>query len=140
MKRDPRLQGLSSDHHHGLVLARRTSRACAGDGAGRELVRSVRRAFDAELEPHFRAEEEVLLPPLAGVAPDLVQRTLGEHAELRGHLAAAEAGHPRRLAEFAALLERHIRFEERVLFPAAEARLPGEALDRVARRVPYRAP
>ena len=138
MKRDPRLQGLSSEHHRGLVLARYVSRACAAGRADATLAGAVRQGFDRDLEPHFRAEEELLLPPLAAAgARDLVERTLREHATLRAHLGAAECGAPARLAEFAAGLEEHIRFEERELFPAAEERLAAEVLDGVRRRVPH---
>ena len=128
MKRNPRLQGLSSDHHQGLVLARRVAQ-------GHLAVGAVRERFDAELEPHFEVEEEVLLPALeaAGEAV-LAERTRRDHRALRGLLAGAERGEPGRLAEFAALLEQHIRFEERELFPAAEARLGEEQLDRVRAR------
>jgi hemerythrin-like domain-containing protein len=123
MKRDARLHDLSSEHHHGLVLARRIAQ-------GRLDVAAVRQRFDAELTPHFRVEEEVLLPALeeAGEVA-LVDRTRREHAELRGMLAAAERGETGRLADFAAALEQHIRFEERELFPGAEARLTEEQLE-----------
>ena len=77
MKRDPRLHGLSSEHHHGLVLARRVAQA-------RLEAASVRQRFDAELEPHFQLEEEALLPALeAAGAVALAARTRREHAELR---------------------------------------------------------
>jgi hemerythrin-like domain-containing protein len=125
MKRDRRLHGLSSEHHHGLVLARRVAQ-------GRLDAAAVRQQFDGELTHHFRMEEEVLLPALeASGEVALAARTRRDHAELRDLLAAAERGEPGRLAEFAALLERHIRFEEHELFPAAEERLSAEQLDRV---------
>lgn len=136
MKRDARLHGLTSDHHHALVLARRVAREHTAGGA--ELVHAVREAFERELAPHFAVEEEVLLPALAAVgASNLVERTREEHALLRGHLAAAESGNHERLADFATLLERHVRFEENELFPAAEARLGGEVLATVAARRPH---
>jgi hemerythrin-like domain-containing protein len=131
MKRDPRLHGLTSDHHQGLVLARRIARGGVDAAA-------VRQRFDAELEPHFLAEEELLLPALAAAGePELVARTERDHAAMRAHLAAAERGEPERLAAFAALLEEHIRFEERELFPAAESRLSRSALDRIEERRPH---
>jgi hypothetical protein len=134
MKRDPRLQGLSSDHHQGLVLARRIAQ-------GKLDATAVRQHFDAELEPHFRAEEELMLPALeAAGESELVARTWGDHAALRAHLAAAEGGEAGRLEAFAALLDEHIRFEERELFPAAEARVPASALDRIHERKPHKRP
>lgn len=132
MKRDPRLHGLTSDHHQGLVLARRIARGSLDAAA-------VRQRFETELEPHFLAEEELLLPALAAAGePALVARTERDHAALRAHLAAAQRGEPGRLAAFAALLEEHIRFEERELFPAAESRLPRSALDGIEQRRPHR--
>jgi phytoene dehydrogenase-like protein len=131
MKRDPRLHGLTSDHHQGLVLARRIAR-------GSVDVAAARQRFDTELEPHFLAEEELLLPALAAAGePELVARTEQDHATMRAHLAAAERGEPERLAAFAALLEEHIRFEERELFPAAESRVSGSVLDRIEERRPH---
>jgi iron-sulfur cluster repair protein YtfE (RIC family) len=130
MKRDPRLHGLTSDHHQGLVLARRIVQ-------GRMDAAEVRQRFDAELEPHFAAEEELLLPALEASAPELVARTRSDHEGMRAHLAAAERGDAASLAAFGALLDAHIRFEERELFPAAEAQADAEALDRIAVRKPH---
>jgi hypothetical protein len=138
MKRDPRLHGLSAEHHHALVLARRVADACAaGQAAG--LAAELRARFDAELAPHFATEEELLLPALreAGLEA-LAARTATEHDELRAHLAAAERGDTGRLAAFAAALTDHVRFEERELFPGCEARLPGAVLDALAARAPKR--
>lgn len=131
MKRDPRLHGLSSEHHQGLVLARRLAQ-------GRLDAGELRRRFDAELEPHFRVEEDVLLPALetSGEAA-LVARTRRDHAELRALVEKAGGGDAAALARFAALLNEHIRFEERELFPAAEARVPGAILDRVQALAPH---
>jgi hemerythrin-like domain-containing protein len=135
MKRDPRLRGLSSDHHQALVLARtlraRTAPWTADDGA------ALARRFDRELEPHFRTEEEVLLPALgrAGAA-DLVERTAADHAFLRARVAAARLGDGAAAGGFAARLADHVHFEERELFPACERLLDDAVLDEVARRAP----
>jgi hypothetical protein len=132
--RDPRLRRLSSDHHHALVLALDARRA---SDAGTETVADgwdrVLAAFSRDLDPHFAVEESILLPALeaAGQAP-LAERTRREHAQLRA-LAASRAEDPRaRLASFAALLEAHVRFEERELFEAAQRSLAPSVLEAVA--------
>jgi hemerythrin-like domain-containing protein len=135
MRRDPRLHGLSSDHHQGLVLARTLARHegawTVDDGA------ALARRFEAELEPHFRVEEEVLLPALrAAGAAELVDRTEADHVVLRAHVVAAARGDGGAARAFGERLHDHIRFEERELFPACEARLAGAVLDEVARRAP----
>ena len=135
MKRDPRLQGLTSDHHGALVLARRLARECA---EGRGDVAELRRRFDAELAPHFRIEEELLLPALGAASEDeLVRRTLEDHAALRAQLAAAESGEIGALAAFAATLDAHVRFEERELFPAAERVVGPDALVAIEAAAPH---
>lgn len=135
MKRSAELRDLSDDHHTGLVLARRARRAAKGD---RDL--SVPRVweeiavrFPADLEPHFRVEERWLLPPLERVGlRELAARVREDHAALRE---AAEAGERSSdaLARFGERLSDHIRFEERVVFDAAEERLAREELVAVAR-------
>jgi hemerythrin-like domain-containing protein len=137
MKRDVRLHGLTSDHHHALVLARRLREAAARGGLDLILLADVRRRYIEELGPHFALEEEELLPALEQVGrTDLVARTLRDHEALRNHLAAAESGDLSRLSEFGALLEAHVRFEERDLFTACEALVGPEVLTRVALRAP----
>lgn len=140
MKRDPRLRGLSSEHHHALVLARRvraqaTSWTAADDGA------DLADRFARELAPHFALEESVLLTALhaSGDAAliALATRTEEDHAFLRQSIAAARgAASEAILLAFADRLEAHVRFEERELFPACEAYLAASVLDEVARRAP----
>lgn len=125
MKRDPRLHALSRDHHHALVLARRASR-------GDIDAETMRASFDAELAPHFAVEERVLLPALreaGGATLALAERTLSDHEAMRAAVARGD------VAELARLLEAHVRFEEREVFPACEALLPSSVLDALARAV-----
>ncbi len=124
MKRDERLRGLSVEHHHALVLAR----ALEGGAAVPDLTAR----FATELEPHFRIEEEVLLPALAAAGgAALVARTLDDHGALRRLVREHAAAFGRRLRE-------HVRFEERELFPACEAQLDPTVLAEVAARRPAR--
>lgn len=133
MKRDPRLRRLSSDHHSALVLARRLSQL-TGQWTENE-GESLHRRFEQELEPHFRTEEELLLPALRAVGrSDLANRITDDHTALRAMVAAARAGDGRAARSFGERLSEHVRFEERELFPACEALLPGAVLDEVGRR------
>jgi molybdopterin-guanine dinucleotide biosynthesis protein A/hemerythrin-like domain-containing protein len=133
MKRDARLRTLSSEHHNALVLARALSRHAAAGTADAAVVRDLRARFERELQPHFRIEEQLLLPALRALGDDaLADRVEGDHSALRAHLDAAERGEAGHVASFAELLTEHVRFEERELFPSCEARLPGAVLDAVA--------
>ena len=77
MQRHPALRQLSSDHHTGLVLARKARQAANGTVHDQRYAWTTLVArFSAELEPHFQVEEQGLLVALwrAGEA-ELVERT-----------------------------------------------------------------
>ncbi len=137
MKRDPRLQGLSSEHHAALVLARTLGRLDDPALWTPDAAQSLRRAVERELEPHFRTEEDVLLTALrtAG-AVRLVERVESDHRALRTFAAAATNGDFDAAKAFGERLTAHVRFEERELFPRCEAELSEEVLEAVFRRSP----
>lgn len=120
MKRCPALRDMSNEHHHGLVLAKR-AKGAVGTAEAERVWHEVQALFAADMEPHFQAEESWLLPALERVGEaGLVQRTHDDHAGLRRlvHESSAQA-----MLEFAELLVRHIRFEERELFEVAQQKL-----------------
>jgi len=105
-----------------------------------EAISRFLRAWRGEIQPHFHAEEGLLLPEFArAVPPDdpLIVRALTEHVALRRAVRdlARAAGEQRRLLarELGQALHDHIRFEERVLFPAIEAALEGPRLVELGR-------
>ena len=191
MKRSRELRDLSEQHHYGLVAARRLRKAAEEATPLDQEASLFLDEWRREIEPHFRVEEELLLPAFArsvseeavesgrenegrgrisdprgeyiegradsgergfsaGVetpasrvpandlgraemrASALIARTLAEHASLRRavcDLARAAGEDQRALAsEIGQSLHDHIRFEERVLFPAVEAALAGTRL------------
>lgn len=132
MKRFPELRRLSDDHHQGLVLARRARQTAAGTGGHsvEGVWAEVARRFRAEFEPHFRVEETTLAPALSAAGEaELVAKLHADHAALRA-LVAAQAGRDG-LKEFGDRMEQHIRFEERELFEAAQAKLSPEVLSKI---------
>jgi quercetin dioxygenase-like cupin family protein len=142
MKRHQALISLSHDHHEALVAARRLR--CGADGPDpNAAISAFLRFFAASAVPHFREEEELLFPRVAGVeaARELVIQALLEHQRL--HAAAAELrdlvargsdsrGVAGPMRDLATLLKTHVRFEERQLFPLIEALLSEEALNTLA--------
>ena len=132
MKRSPELAPLSRDHHAALEHALRLRRASQDDLA------AVVAAFLAFLvgpgRAHFAREEELLAPAVPSARADLAQRMLDEHVEI---LRRAEGlGRDPRVTEargLGELLARHVRFEERELFPFLEAQVPAERMRDIAR-------
>jgi len=135
MKRDPRLQDLSRDHHHALVLARQSRIAAKGsDDDVHAQLEAARTKLERDLLPHFSVEEDLLLPALAAAGcAELVERTLADHSRLRELLRESDAVEGREtLRRFGQLLRDHVRFEENELFPAAEEHLDPGTLGAVA--------
>jgi iron-sulfur cluster repair protein YtfE (RIC family) len=147
MKRTAELQGLSEDHHHGLVQARRLRRAGSGEGVDpTEMSGAFLDFWQKDTSAHFRKEEEVLLPVLARHEVDLlvqkqVVEMLAQHAQIRGlvmELSDEVEGRNVRTETLQALgerLEEHIRLEEREVFPMLEGSLSREALEEISDRL-----
>ena len=136
MKRSRELRPLSSEHHQALLVAFQLKKGLAGHaesaGAPRDLpgLLGLARRFEEHLfRAHARAEEELLGTYLT--AADMA-RLRAEHAEMTRLVAAARTARPDALrgllSAFADLLERHVRWEERELFPYAEDHLDAAAL------------
>jgi hemerythrin-like domain-containing protein len=140
MKRHRALQPLSRDHHHALAVAQRLRRA--------EDAAAARDAFlefwQDDGAHHFRIEEEVLLPVAAGwmdPGAEPVVRMLLDHVRIRACARRLE-GEARpaleALHELGGMLERHVRLEEREVFPLIEAAMPEPEAERLVELVTQR--
>jgi hemerythrin-like domain-containing protein len=143
VKRHPALVGLSEDHHHELVQARRLRGAAGGDAHARlRAATAYVELFFAETVVHFRREEETVFPLYArqpAANAELLDRVLREHMELHGlaralraEVAAGDiAGET--LEALGSLLRAHVRLEERELFEDIQRVVPAVELDELAR-------
>ena len=124
MKRHPALAHLSSDHHDALRLARSLQDASRdGESAAKRALQRLAEQWRGELLGHF-AWEERWFGRLLGDAPEAAQ-LLAEHWALRQHIEALVDGKVDRhigdrLGHVGALLQAHVRWEERVLMPVVE--------------------
>ena len=143
MKRHPALIPLSRDHHDGLVQAVRLRRAAAdGDASGRlAAAREFVEFFRKEERVHLRDEEEELFPLFLRHVPSppaLLREARVQHVQLEGfartlEIAVAAGIVDRETLHVAgALLEAHIRLEERQLFPLIEKLVPDDELRTLA--------
>ena len=137
MKRSPELTPLSHDHHQALFVAMRLKRAEDAEEARESFLEFWR----SHGSVHFVIEEGILLPGWLEADPqaerELAARVASEHLELRALARRIERGESglKELAELGGLLEAHVRFEERELFPLIESRLDGEAISRVGAEI-----
>ena len=141
--RHPSLIPLSHDHHHGLALALRCRKQALGQltplgAAGlKERAAEFHDFFLKNLVAHFRAEEKVLFPWLRREVPEcgsIIDQLLDDHRRIRATIPRLEAGSGlgKVLFDLGDLLERHIRKEERELFPLYEERADDVNVDTVA--------
>ena len=132
MKRSAELASLSRDHHVALEHALRLRRASEADAAS--VVAAFLGFLVDEGRAHFTQEESLLAPEVPADRAELAERMLVEHEEILRRAATLgarpEAGAARELGE---LLSRHVRFEERELFPLLERRLPPARLLEISR-------
>lgn len=123
LTRHPALQPLSRDHYVGLVQAQHLLRAAqAGESDRRAALADFRTAWQQDISVHFMDEERLLVALIP--EPTSRERLLDEHARLRNLASRALQGtedpDPDLLRQIGQLLNDHIRWEERHLFPAIE--------------------
>lgn len=142
MKRHEKLIPLTHDHHHALAEIRRLRLAAKGNEEERRNGgRRFLDFFNDDVIDHLREEEEVVLPLVVGEreAGPTVERALWEHFVIHAAVRSLErelqdgALDSTGLLRMASLLESHIRFEEKIVFPlieslVSEARLASVAL------------
>lgn len=129
LKRHQALQPLSREHHHGLQLCWKIR---TGFKKNIEIVRIRQYAvwfYENYLLPHFEIEEKYIFPVL-DKDNDLIKKALSEHRKIR-RLFQAETDLYKNLNLIEELLERHIRFEERVLFNQIQSVATDEQLQQI---------
>ena len=147
LKRHLSLQDLSRDHHHALIQAHLMRESAEGEAGARppaEVAREFLRFWEQDANPHFREEEEVLLPIYARhvlpSADEQVRQMLDDHAWFRDVVfelqRQVEAGDDVRelLGEIGRRLHDHARLEERHIFERMQEVMTEEDLADVGER------
>ena len=140
MLRDKNLIPLSHQHQHALALCVRIGKAFADSGATPDVhpwEQEIVKQFDEEISYHFQAEEKVLFPAADKheELQELVDSLRIEHTLIRRNVARARARQftVTDLQVFTAMLNEHIRKEERLLFERMQQLLTAEELNQVGR-------
>jgi len=130
MKRHKALIPLSQDHHNGLMLAQLIKKdAPEYKGLPTDLEGKVKYTIDSwenELKIHFNNEEEILFPSVKGKneeIDDLIAELVAEHEIIKEKIKSLESKKDAQemLNDLGVILEKHIRKEERVLFPKLQS-------------------
>ena len=132
IKRRKALQTLSRDHHHGLILAQLLKRGAPQykgmPATFAEKKKYVVSFYNSELKKHFNKEEEILFPYATNRTTEidvLIDEIVDEHRKIE-KLVNEVLKTPdleKILDKLGWFLEKHIRKEERILFPVIEESL-----------------
>jgi hemerythrin-like domain-containing protein len=146
MKRHKSLSPLSHDHQHGLALALKLKypKKPLSSSAEEEisvLKQELADKYENVLRVHFSKEEQYLVPGFEENI--LMKQMLDEHNKLEGLynkiINNSEGWTPEqqrdKLNLFGELLDLHIRFEERELFPMLEKTLSEEQLEVLGKKL-----
>ncbi len=129
VKRHNALVRFSKEHHYGLLLCWKIRQGVMDGIEERRIADYVLYFFDAGLKKHFEEEEKTLFVKLSP-ENDLRKQAEREHEAINGIISNIRKGVVPKdnLLVFADTLEKHIRFEERVLFNHLQQRLPEDEL------------
>lgn len=129
LKRSKALIEFSRDHHFGLLLAWKIRKGLKIEINPERISDYVLHFYENDLALHFREEEEFLFVQLSSDDP-LRVRAENDHAQVYKYIESLrrQPVDKSSLPLLADLLESHIRFEERELFPQLERALGEERL------------
>jgi iron-sulfur cluster repair protein YtfE (RIC family) len=125
IKRNESLKNLSRDHHYGLLLCWKIRTGLKNVEPAR-IKKYVDYFYKEHLLPHFKAEEKYVFP-LLGEESILIQSALADHKKLKA-LFEEKLNVIESLNQIEMELEKHIRFEERILFKELQRITPEEVL------------
>lgn len=114
LKRHQALQPLSREHHHSLLLSWKIRAGFSKNVEPERIKKYADWFFKAHLLPHFEIEELHLFP-IMEPNNELVKKALAEHRLLKRLFEDDDIKIA--LNKIEEVLDKHIRFEERILFP-----------------------
>ncbi|MGW8123496.1 hemerythrin domain-containing protein [Roseivirga echinicomitans] len=129
LKRHKALQPFSREHHHGLLLCWKIRKGFLSKVEPNRIKTYADWFYETHLVPHFSDEEEFIFPIL-GEEHEHIKKAMAEHRRL-ARLFEDKADIARNLNRIEEELEKHIRFEERTLFPEIQEVATPEQLDKI---------
>lgn len=136
IKRSEHILKLSKDHHFSLLFCWKIRQGLKrGVNPGR-IKNYVLYFQDTHMRVHFREEEEVLF---GHIRHEAVERAREDHRIITSLIDSLEGMEEERmkeeLARLADLVDAHVRFEERELFPHLEKTLTLAQLEDIGRQL-----
>lgn len=129
MRRNPNLVPLSRDHHYGLLCSWKIKEGIKKRIPADRIKNYVNYFWHHHLSSHFEIEDKVL----PEVQNEMLQIQMEkEHKEISKLINSInQSASIQLLQDFALALQKHIRFEERVVFPNYELHLSENELNEI---------
>ena len=135
MKRNENLKTLSWEHHDGLVVSFRLQQGIKKNSRSDEMSHYILHTWNTILKHHFWQEEQIIKPNLnqSAKGKELVNQMQNDHNKIDQLVKQIQSDNKSNkfIEEFASLLNQHIRFEERQLFPFIEQEINTKELQEV---------
>ena len=131
MKRNSNIVPLSRDHHRALLFCWKIRRGLEKAASPERLRPYVLYFWNDHLEKHFQEEESLLFRE---VEDPQCRQAIAEHQQIEDLIASVREGDSSNSANYsqlADLVEKHVRFEERQLFPFLEKAIPEDRLSEI---------
>lgn len=139
IKRNPHIVKLSQDHHASLLFCFKLRQGLRHGVAASRMKPYVDYFSHHHFREHFAEEEQILFAPLKDKHDEMVQRALDEHVKvlsLVDAILSPTGGTDQQFAQLAQMVDDHVRFEERVLFPHLESVLSEDQLEEIGKQLP----
>lgn len=129
IKRNESLKQLSRDHHYGLLLCWKIKTGFSKQVSYQRIKIYTDWFYEKHLFPHFETEEKYVFPVL-GDKNKLIKKAIKEHRHI-SNLFHDQSNIESSLKQIQIVLEKHIRFEERILFNEIQNAASNEQLKNI---------
>jgi hemerythrin-like domain-containing protein len=135
IKRNENISKLSKDHHFTLLFCWKIRQGLKFEVEPGEIKDYIQYFWRQFMQPHFAEEETILFAQIKNAE---VQRALNEHKQIAEQIKALDNNthnSTEQISMLAEMVDNHVRYEERQLFPHLEKILTAEQLDNIGRQL-----
>lgn len=135
IRRNEHIVKLSKDHHLTLLFCWKIRHGLKFKIEPMRIKKYVQYFWKHHMQPHFQQEETILFAPIKDEA---VQRALREHTQIAEQIKNLNTGVnsvPEQLSSLADMVDNHVRYEERELFPHLEQVLTEDQLNNIGKQL-----
>ncbi len=128
IKRNDNIAPLSREHHYGLLFCWKIKQGMKKEATPERIQKYIKYFWDEHLKEHFAKEEELLF---SKIDDKLCFDAIEQHVKIKkiiDDICNQNNLNTEAYIRLTTLLEQHIRFEERTLFPFLELSIPPEQL------------